>query len=174
MLSAIKKISEVGIRASRQLHLFPKTDTDLPMVVHVFRQGESDLPHGVRTKSNDIHGNVAKGPMSDTYYKEKTAEIFHKGQITDKDAKLVAAWHMHNLTPLTAYYNRQLTEQQLKEQLQQLRELQPKILQRSGKKLRGGGRRKKSTRISRARKYRSNSLKVKRAAARLKRGPYRQ
>ena len=115
MLTAIRKLPELGIRAARQLHLFPKRDTDLPMVVHVLQQGESDLVHGVRTKSHDIHGSVAKGRVSDTYCKRKSGEIMYLGDITDKDAKLLVAWHMHNLAPVTAYYKRKLTEQQLKE-----------------------------------------------------------
>ena len=64
MLSVVKKVPELGVRSARQLHLFPKTDTDLPMVVHLFQQGQSDLVHDVRTKSYDIHGSVAKGSMS--------------------------------------------------------------------------------------------------------------
>ena len=106
-LSAIRKLPDVGVRAARQFHLFPKTDANLPMVVHVFQQGQSELSHGVRTKSFDIHGNVAKGPTSAIYCKGKTREIFHEGDITHKDAKLVAAWHMHNLVPLTTIANQQ-------------------------------------------------------------------
>ena len=92
--------------------------------------------------------------MSDSFYKEKTGEIFHLGAIPDKDAKLVAAWHMHNLAPLTAYFQTQLTDQQLKEQLQELRGSQPKLIERSGKKLRGGTRRTRRRRVSRLRKDR--------------------
>lgn len=96
MLSTTKQLTALSSRLSRQLHLIPKEYTDLTMVVHVFQQGDSDLPHGVRTKSYDIHAISPKGSMSETFFKDKTGEIHQQGAITNRDAKLVAAWHLHN------------------------------------------------------------------------------
>ena len=66
------------------------------LVVHVLQQGESDLVHGVRTKSFDIHGSVAKGPMSDTFCKRKSGEIVHLMQ-----QEHYQGWHRARFTPST-------------------------------------------------------------------------
>lgn len=91
VLSTTKQLTALGARLSRQLHLTPKEHTDLPMVAHVFQQGDSDLPHGVRTKTYDIHGISPSVLCLLPLQKDKTGESHQEGAITNGDATLVAA-----------------------------------------------------------------------------------
>lgn len=111
MLKAVRKVPDFGICSAKPLYLFPETDTDVPVVVHIFmQQGRLDLAQGVRIKFVDIHSSVAKGPMSDAFYREKTSESLNQSAIIDNNAKLVAAWHARDPAALTAYFQTQLTE----------------------------------------------------------------
>lgn len=126
-------------------NLTPGKHTDLPMTVHIYAEGDTDEPHGLRTKSFD-QGTKARGSTSSTFL-DSAGQIHHIGKLNGKSKglfrDLVGAWHIHNYDINRAYADGLITAKEHDVKLQENRSTQPEILQKFRKKSRrsAGGRR---------------------------------